>query len=69
MADPSCDPTIGCFAASNLSGRPSRQVFTTKRNLVAHLPWARTDRLQQLHFLLCLLCVFSNLGNLLFAQS
>jgi len=33
------------------------------------LPWARTDRLQQLHFLFWLLCVFSNLGNLLFAQS
>ena len=35
----------------------------------ARLPWARTIRLQQLHQLLSLLCVFSNLGNLLFAQS
>jgi hypothetical protein len=52
MADPSCDPTIGCSGASNLSGRPPRQVFTTKRNLVAHLPWARTIRLQRLHHLL-----------------
>jgi hypothetical protein len=35
----------------------------------ARLPWARTDRLQQLHYHLpCLLCVFSNLGNLLFAH-
>ena len=33
----------------------------------ALLPWARTDRLQQLHSLFWLLCVFSNLGNLLFA--
>ena len=41
MADRSRDPTIGCFAVSNLSGRPSRQVSTTKRNLVAHLPWAQ----------------------------
>ena len=32
------------------------------------LPWARTDRLQQLHSFLWLLCVFSNLGNLFFAQ-
>ena len=31
------------------------------------MPWARTIRLQQLHQLLSLLCVFSNLGNLLFA--
>jgi hypothetical protein len=36
---------------------------------VARLPWARTDRLQQLYSLLWLLCVFNNLGNLLFAQS
>ena len=35
----------------------------------ARLLWARTIRLQQLHSLLWLLCVFSNLGNLLFAQS
>jgi hypothetical protein len=67
MADRSRDPTIGCFA-SNLSGRLSLQVSTTKRNVVAHLPWARNDRLQQLHSFLWLLCVFSNLGNLLFAQ-
>ena len=33
------------------------------------LPWARTIRLQQLHQLLRLLCVFNNLGNLLFARS
>jgi hypothetical protein len=33
MADRSRDPTIGCFAASNLSGRPPRQASTTKRNL------------------------------------
>jgi len=39
MADRSRDPTIGGFAASNLSGRPSRQVSTTKRDLVASLPW------------------------------
>lgn len=69
MADHSRDPTIGWFAASNLCGRPYRQVSMTKRNLVAHLPWARTIRLQQLHRLLTLLCVFSNLGNVLFAQS
>jgi len=31
--------------------------------------WARTIRLQQLYQLLSLLCVFSNLGNLLFAQA
>ncbi len=30
---------------------------------------ARTIRLQQLYQLLSLLCVFSNLGNLLFAQA
>jgi len=42
MADRSRDLTTGCFAASNSSGRPSRQVSTTKRNLVAHLPWAHT---------------------------
>ena len=36
---------------------------------IASLPWARTDRLQQLHSLFWLLCVFSNLGNLLFAQN
>jgi len=41
MADRSRDPTIGCFAASNLSGRPSWQVSTAKRNLVAHLPWVQ----------------------------
>ena len=35
----------------------------------ARLPWAHTSRLQQLHSFLCLLCVFSNLGSLLFAQS
>jgi len=35
----------------------------------AHLPWARTDRLQQLHSQFWLLCVFGNLENLLFAQS
>jgi hypothetical protein len=35
----------------------------------ARLPWARTDRLQQVHSLFWLLCVFSKLGNLLFAQS
>jgi len=37
----------------------------------AHLPWARTIRLQlqQLYQSLSLLCVFSNLGNLLFPQS
>jgi len=35
----------------------------------ARLPWARTIRLQQLYQSLSLLCVFSNLGNLLFAQS
>src|SRR6266403_981931 len=34
----------------------------------ARLPWARTIRLQQLYQSLPLLCVFSNLGNLLFAQ-
>ena len=34
----------------------------------ARLLWARTDRLQQLHSFLWLLCVFNNLGNLLFAQ-
>jgi hypothetical protein len=33
MADRSRDPTIGCFAASNLSGRPPRQAATTKRNV------------------------------------
>src|SRR4029077_21097370 len=32
-------------------------------------PWARTIRLQQLHQLFLLLYVFSNLGNLVFAQS
>jgi hypothetical protein len=69
MADRSRGPTIGCFAASNLSGRPSRQVSTTKRSLVARLPWAHAIRLQQLHQLLSLLCVFSNSGNLFFAQS
>jgi len=32
------------------------------------MPWARTIRLQQkFHSFLWLLCVFSNLGNLLFA--
>lgn len=39
MAVRSRDPTIGCFAASNLYGRPSRQV-STKRSLAAHLPSA-----------------------------
>jgi hypothetical protein len=34
-----------------------------------HRPIRFTDRLQQLHSLLWLLCVFNNLGNLLFAQS
>jgi hypothetical protein len=48
MADRSRDPTIGCFAASNLSGRPSGQASTTKRNLVARLPWASTSRLQRI---------------------
>ena len=58
----------GLLLPTYLAARPGK-CPTTKRNLVAHLPWARTIRLQQLHHLLCLLCVFSNLGNLLFAQS
>ena len=68
MADRSRDPTIGCFAASNLSGRPSRQVSTTKRNLVERLPWAHETRLQPLHPLLLTTNVSNKSGNLLFAQ-
>jgi hypothetical protein len=53
MADRSRDLTTGCFAASNSSGRPSRQVSTTKRNLVAYLPWAHTtlDSDNSVHYL------------------
>jgi hypothetical protein len=35
----------------------------------ARLSWARTDRLQPLHSLFWLLCVFSNLGNLLLLKA
>jgi hypothetical protein len=63
------DLTIGCFATSNLSGRPSRQVSTTKRNLVAHLPWAHRIRLQLLLSILLTANVSNKSGNLLFAQS
>jgi hypothetical protein len=69
MADRPRDPTIGCLAASNLSGRPSRQVSTTKRNLVARLPWAHDSRLQQLRPLHLTTNVSNKSGNLLFAQS
>jgi hypothetical protein len=69
MANRSHDPTIGCFAASNVSDRPSRQVSTTKRNLVAHLPWARRIRVQQLLLLYLTANVDNKLGNLLFAQN
>ena len=69
MANRSRDPTIGCFAASNLFGRPSRQASTTKRNLVGHLPWAHRTRLQQLLLLLLTANVSNKSGNLLFAQS
>jgi hypothetical protein len=48
-----------------LGGRVAADLFLPN---AARLPWARTDRLQQLHSFLWLLCVFSNLGNLLFAQ-
>ena len=62
------DLTIGCFAASNLCARPSRQVSTTKRKLVAHLPWAHRTRLQQVRPLLLTTNVSNKSGNLLFAQ-
>ena len=68
MADRSRDPTIGCFAPSNLSGRPPRQASTTKRNLW-RLPWAHRTRLQQLLLLLLTANVSNQSGNLLFAQS
>ena len=63
------DPTIGCFAASNLCARPFRQVSTTKRNLVAHLPWAHRARLQRLLLMLLTTNVSNKSGNLPFAQS
>jgi hypothetical protein len=68
MADRSRDQTIGCFAASNLSGRPSQRLSTTKRSLVARLPWAHRTRLQQLLHLLVTNNVSNKSGNLLFAQ-
>lgn len=46
----------------DLAGK--NESYMTRRSL----PWARPIRLQQLHQLLSFLCVFSNLGNLLFAQ-
>ncbi len=46
-----------------------RQVSTTKRNLVALLPWAHRTRLQQLLLLLLTANVSNKSGNLLFAQS
>jgi hypothetical protein len=39
------------------------------RTLVARLTWAHDTRLEELHSLLQLLCVFSNLGSLLFAKA
>lgn len=62
MADSSRDPTIGCVAAPNLCGHPSRQVSATKRNLLAHLPWALATRLEQLHLLLLITNVSNKSG-------
>ena len=47
----------------------AKEIASGLSQRAARLPWARTIRLQQLYQLLSLLCVFSNLGNLLFAQS
>src|ERR1700727_2803019 len=57
------------FSASSSMKCTPIPAFDTTESKRKNLPWARTIRLQQLHQLLSLPCVFSNLGNLLFAQS
>src|ERR1700719_2042410 len=66
--DPKLDILFGENLRTGVGGWEVGFRPTTLINHEARLPSARTDRLQQLHSLLWLLCVFSSLGNLLFAQ-
>jgi hypothetical protein len=62
-------PRFFCFLRITHSDKVEPLEFLEFFVKGARLLWARTDRLQQLHSLLRLLCVFSHLGSVLFAQT
>ena len=55
--------SLGAILNLLVAPNPAPDPSPLLSSIAARLPWARLVRLQQLHRLLWLLCVFSNLGS------